>query len=147
MDVLLKMVGGFFVDEQKPRAAFKKAFNILKNREVLGMFPEGTRTKDGRLQEFEKGATRIAQKSGVPILPIGVSGTFVPHRLWESNDKVIKAIDKLLICVGKILKFFLLDYEITVRFGKPFKIDQKEDPDQATQLIKSKIFELLEADY
>src|SRR5256712_5695173 len=39
------------------------------------MFPEGTRSRDGRLQPFKPGAFTIAQRTGVPILPIVVEGT------------------------------------------------------------------------
>jgi len=48
----------------------------LKRSKVLLIFPEGTRTIDGRLQEFKKGAAILAYEMGVPILPVGINGTF-----------------------------------------------------------------------
>jgi 1-acyl-sn-glycerol-3-phosphate acyltransferase len=48
----------------------------LKRNKVLLIFPEGTRTIDGRLQEFKKGAAILAYEMGVPILPVGINGTF-----------------------------------------------------------------------
>ena len=42
----------------------------------LAVFPEGTRTRDGQLQEFKSGAFKIALKAGVPIVPVAIRGTF-----------------------------------------------------------------------
>ena len=47
----------------------------LKRNKVLLIFPEGTRTIDGRLQEFRRTAI-LAYEMGVPILPVGINGTF-----------------------------------------------------------------------
>lgn len=57
------------------RQALRMAIEILKAGGVLGMFPEGTRSKSGRLQPGHAGAAMIALKAGVPILPIGITGT------------------------------------------------------------------------
>ena len=43
---------------------------------LVGIFPEGTRTKDGRVGEFIPGFVAIARRSGVPVLPVGVAGAF-----------------------------------------------------------------------
>ena len=42
---------------------------------TMTLFPEGTRSPDGRLQEFKKGAFVLALKTGLPIVPVGISGT------------------------------------------------------------------------
>jgi 1-acyl-sn-glycerol-3-phosphate acyltransferase len=42
----------------------------------LAVFPEGTRTPDGKLQEFKQGAFKIAVRAGVPIVPVSIRGTF-----------------------------------------------------------------------
>jgi len=42
----------------------------------LAVFPEGTRTPDGQLQEFKQGAFKIAVRAGVPIVPVTIRGTF-----------------------------------------------------------------------
>jgi 1-acyl-sn-glycerol-3-phosphate acyltransferase len=42
----------------------------------LAVFPEGTRTPTGRLQEFRPGAFKIALRAGVPIVPVTIRGTF-----------------------------------------------------------------------
>ena len=48
----------------------------LKHGRVLLIFPEGTRSIDGRVAEFKKGAAIMAYELGVPIVPVGVHGTF-----------------------------------------------------------------------
>jgi long-chain acyl-CoA synthetase len=48
----------------------------LRNGKVLLVFPEGTRTIDGRLGEFKKGSAILACELGVPIVPIGLKGAY-----------------------------------------------------------------------
>jgi len=51
----------------------------LRNGKVLLVFPEGTRTIDGKLAEFKKGAAILAVELGVPIVPVGLTGAF---QMW-----------------------------------------------------------------
>jgi 1-acyl-sn-glycerol-3-phosphate acyltransferase len=48
---------------------------IRSEKRAVILFPEGTRSADGQLQEFKKGAFIVALKTGVPIVPIGISGS------------------------------------------------------------------------
>ena len=48
----------------------------LKRGRALLIFPEGTRSIDGRVAEFKKGAAILAYELGVPIVPVGIRGTF-----------------------------------------------------------------------
>lgn len=57
------------------RMAIRKAFHLLAEGEVLGIFPEGTRSKTGTLGRAEPGLAMIALKTGVPIVPTAVMGT------------------------------------------------------------------------
>jgi cytidylate kinase len=56
--------------------AFKRVFAALKAGEGLQVFPEGTRTKDGRLQPARRGIGLLAGKPGVPVVPVRVFGTY-----------------------------------------------------------------------
>jgi 1-acyl-sn-glycerol-3-phosphate acyltransferase len=56
-------------------AAFKRVFSILRNGQSLLMFPEGTRSKDGELQDAQAGIGLIACKTQVPVVPVRVFGT------------------------------------------------------------------------
>ena len=63
--------------------AFRLAQRILDEGHVLMVFPEGTRSPTGRLQEAKDGLAMLALRSGAPILPVGVSGT---HRFWPKGS-------------------------------------------------------------
>ena len=48
---------------------------VLSRGELFGIFPEGTRSRDGRLYKGRTGAARLALKFGCPIYPVGITGT------------------------------------------------------------------------
>jgi len=54
----------------------KRTMERLKIGEKVLIFPEGTRSKDGRLQPLKPGFTVIAKRSKVPLLPIAIEGAF-----------------------------------------------------------------------
>jgi 1-acyl-sn-glycerol-3-phosphate acyltransferase len=54
--------------------SLEKAIESLKAGQSFLIYPEGTRSPDGRLQEFKKGAVVMATKAGVPIVPVACSG-------------------------------------------------------------------------
>lgn len=60
---------------ENDRAALRAAMEILRDGGVLGMFPEGTRSRNGKLQAGRPGAALLALRSGAPVLPIGITGT------------------------------------------------------------------------
>jgi 1-acyl-sn-glycerol-3-phosphate acyltransferase len=64
----------------------EKATEAMKSGQSFLIYPEGTRSPDGRLQEFKKGAAVMAIKAGVPIVPIACSGA---HRVMEKRSLVI----------------------------------------------------------
>ncbi len=57
----------------------------IKNGTSVVIFPEGTRTPDGQLQEFKKGALLIAAKAQVPVVPIVIHGSYeiMPKDRWK----------------------------------------------------------------
>ena len=70
---IMKQLGSFPVDRDKTEVSTVKfALNTLKNGEVLGVFPEGTRNKSGTnaLQEIKSGTIVFAGKADVPIVPV-----------------------------------------------------------------------------
>ena len=75
----------------------KQAHYILQNKGVLGVFPEGTRSRSGEMGPAFTGVTRFALEAKVPIVPVGMIGTYdilPPH----------KKIPKLKRCRIKIEK-------------------------------------------
>lgn len=56
--------------------AFKTAINTLKSGEMLGIFAEGTRVKEGEGKAAKAGVAMFALKGGAPIIPCAISGTY-----------------------------------------------------------------------
>ena len=67
-------------------ASVEKAAEALRGGQSFLIYPEGTRSPDGRLQRFKKGAVVMAIKGGVPIVPIVCAGA---HKIMEKRSLVI----------------------------------------------------------
>jgi 1-acyl-sn-glycerol-3-phosphate acyltransferase len=61
---------------RKARRSIDRAARRIRKGPSLAVFPEGTRSPDGQVREFKSGAFVLAIRSGVPILPVAVRGTF-----------------------------------------------------------------------
>ncbi len=59
----------------KSQAALDAAEDVLKRGELFGIYPEGTRSRDGDLYKGRTGAARLATSIGCPIFPVGITGT------------------------------------------------------------------------
>lgn len=73
-----RAIGHVFINRSDPdqaRAAINRAVARLASGTGLMFFPEGTRSRDGRLLEFKKGAFRVAIDQQLPVLPVTVVGT------------------------------------------------------------------------
>ena len=71
--------GHIFIDRKSPIAAknsIEKAKKKLVEGVTLVVFPEGTRTEDGKMGKFKKGAFRIATDLQLPVLPVTLSGFY-----------------------------------------------------------------------
>ncbi len=76
---ILRKVGAFPVNRSSADyGAIRRAFKILNEGNVLGLFPEGTRSKTGKLQKPQHGSALIAGQSCVPVLPVALNG---PYRI------------------------------------------------------------------
>ena len=112
--------------------AFRLATRILDEGHVLMVFPEGTRSHDGRLQEAKDGLAMLALRTGARILPVGVAGT---HRFWPRG------------------RMWRIGGQITLRAGDPFTLeealganalkDRKTAKAHATREIMNRIAALL----
>ena len=79
-------------DKIKAIQAIKHAETIIKDLKYhVVIFPEGTRTTDGKLQKFKKGGFHMAINSQVPIIPIAVKGGFnyKPKTRWYIKPSII----------------------------------------------------------
>jgi len=83
----LSLAGHIVIDRQSAPSALKslkRASSFLKKGISIVVFPEGTRTPDGEVKEFKRGAFLLAQHSKFPVVPVCVSGTYqiLPRQGW-----------------------------------------------------------------
>jgi 1-acyl-sn-glycerol-3-phosphate acyltransferase len=72
----IRGLGAFPVNRgQLDRKALRQVHQILADGQALVLFPEGTRSKTAQLQTAFPGVALIASRSGVPIIPVGITGT------------------------------------------------------------------------
>ena len=57
------------------KRALDAAARVLERGELFGIYPEGTRSRDGRLHKGHTGAARLALRTGAPLVPVGIIGT------------------------------------------------------------------------
>ncbi len=111
-------------------SAIKAAIRALKEGLAFGIFPEGTRSRTGKLQPFKTGAAAIAARTGALVVPTAVIGT---DKAWP---------------VGKGPRPFT---PVTVRYGKPLdfsgiKLDKKS-LQAATEELQQAVAALLPPEY
>lgn len=102
--------------------AMRAAMNRLKAGHVLFLAPEGTRSQTGALIEGRSGASYLAARTGVPVVPVGVIG---------SEDKLVMANLRRLRRT-----------KILVRIGKPFTLPPLKG-DQRDRLLKEYTDEMM----
>ena len=111
--------------------AFRLAQRILDEGHVLLIFPEGTRSPDGRLQRARDGLAMLALRTGAPIVPIGLGDSDL---VWPRGQKLPHPGGR-----------------VTMRIGTPFRLadelpagtDRKTAKALATDLIMHRIADLL----
>jgi 1-acyl-sn-glycerol-3-phosphate acyltransferase len=64
-----------------------QAAERMRNGASVLLFAEGTRTLDGKLQPFKRGAFALASKSGVPIIPVAINNTF---RILPKGSRIVR---------------------------------------------------------
>jgi 1-acyl-sn-glycerol-3-phosphate acyltransferase len=124
---IIDKAGFIFVDRKNNEDAIKSmnklTSDIKKIPRSIAVFPEGTRTKDGSLQEFKKGPSVLGLNTKMPIVPVAISGSFkwTKKRIFDFSKN-----------------------EVVIEFGKP--IDSKnftyKDRVDLTNLIKTDIIKM-----
>ncbi|KAG6512366.1 hypothetical protein ZIOFF_030477 [Zingiber officinale] len=82
-------------DSRSQLDCLKRCMDFIKKGASVFFFPEGTRSKDGKLGTFKKGAFSVATKTGVPVLPITIMGTgkiMPPGREGIINSGAVKVV-------------------------------------------------------
>lgn len=87
----MKYINCIFMDRsnlRKSAEAIVEGAKLLKNGYSMVIFPEGTRSKGGPVEDFKAGSFKLATKSKCPIVPVTIDGTY---KLLEANKNWIKA--------------------------------------------------------
>jgi 1-acyl-sn-glycerol-3-phosphate acyltransferase len=111
--------------------AYRAGVGVLERGGVLGIFPEGTRSRTGTMRDALPGAAMLALRAGVPILPIGIDGTneLLGHGSWIPR----------------------IGTRVTLRVGQPFTLEpdprpgrhRREAVDAVTERIMASIAALV----
>jgi 1-acyl-sn-glycerol-3-phosphate acyltransferase len=108
--------------------ALNTAARVLESGQFFGIYPEGTRARDGRLHRGHTGPARLALRTGAPIVPVGITGT---RDIQPPEAKLPKPFKKAQI-----------------RFGRPIDVaryqDRADDRMVLRQIIDEVMFEIRE---
>jgi 1-acyl-sn-glycerol-3-phosphate acyltransferase len=83
------------------QAAIQEGLGVLRKGELLGIYPEGTRSHDGRLYKGKVGVAVMALRAGVPVVPCAMIGTFEA----QPPGKVVPRLHPVVIRFGRPLDF------------------------------------------
>jgi 1-acyl-sn-glycerol-3-phosphate acyltransferase len=96
--------------------ALSAAKRILASGELFGIYPEGTRSHDGKLYRGKTGVARLALESGVPVIPVAVVGTDVVAPPGKKFGRLVRPV---------------------VRFGKPLDFSRYEGMENDRYILRS----------
>lgn len=118
MGAAFRDLGQLPVERDDPRAAaasIQLGVDVLGEGRALGIFPEGTRSPDGRLYRFRTGVARLALRSGAAVIPVGLVGTREVNppgsNRWHRGA-------------------------VAVRFGDPLIFDQGPQAERSAKLLR-----------
>ncbi|HLG24954.1 MAG TPA: lysophospholipid acyltransferase family protein [Candidatus Nanoarchaeia archaeon] len=83
------------------KEALKQAIKELKQKKIIGIYPEGTRTLDGKMQRAKTGVARLALLSKAPVVPVGLIGTFE----IMPKGKYLPRLKSAKVNIGKPITF------------------------------------------
>jgi 1-acyl-sn-glycerol-3-phosphate acyltransferase len=112
-------------DTKAALASLDVALEVLGRGEAFGIYPEGTRSRDGRLYRGRTGVAHLALTSGAPVVPVGLTGT-------EHIQPVGATLPRLA--------------DVTVRFGPPMTFADRvagRPPGRARRLVTDEVMDAI----
>lgn len=88
-------------DAQGALDSLDTALAVLGRGEAFGIYPEGTRSRDGRLYRGRTGVAHLAMTAGVPVVPVGLSGTAELQPVGARFPRLVK----VRVAVGEPIDF------------------------------------------
>ena len=116
----MRAVGQVPIDRRGGRAALaglEQCRQVIESGKVFGIFPEGTRSPDGRLYRGKTGVARLALMTGAPVVPVGLLGT----------EKVLP--------IGTVVP--RPGHRVVVRFGEPISWPRVELAEQDVRQVRA----------
>ena len=101
--------------DQLDLGTLRKVLRVLKGGEPVLVFPEGTRSPDGALQRSQKGLGLLVHKSGVPVLPARLHGSF---EILGKGKLVPRIGEKLYLNIGSPILSEKLTFDSSDRYQK-----------------------------
>ncbi|MGW5045378.1 lysophospholipid acyltransferase family protein [Streptomyces griseoluteus] len=106
------------------QAAVREGLKVLDRGELLGIYPEGTRSHDGRLYKGKVGVAVMALKAGVPVVPCAMIGTFEAQPPGRRIPRL---------------------HPITIRFGEPLEFSRYEGMEDEKAVLRAVTDEIMYA--
>ncbi|GAA2473802.1 lysophospholipid acyltransferase family protein [Actinocorallia cavernae] len=106
------------------RAAIREGLGVLDKGELLGIYPEGTRSHDGRLYKGKVGVAVMALRAGVPVIPCAMIGTFEAQPPGRTLPRV---------------------RPVTIRFGEPLDFSRFAGMEQQKAVLRAVTDEIMYA--
>lgn len=103
--------------------ALNTAAKVLERGELFGIYPEGTRSRDGKLHKGHTGPARLALRTGSPIIPVGIRGS-----------------SEIMPADAKLPKVFRL---CEIRFGRPVDPNRYRDRSDERLVLRQIIDEVM----
>ena len=123
-----KMVGQIPVERgggEKSEQALQAGLRVLTEGKLLGIYPEGTRSPDGKLHRGRTGVARLALAAGVPVIPCGLLGT---AEVLPKNAKLPKLRGRS---------------QVVVRMGRPLAFDRFAGQERDRFVLRSVTDEIM----
>ncbi|WP_306317551.1 MULTISPECIES: 1-acyl-sn-glycerol-3-phosphate acyltransferase [unclassified Streptomyces] len=106
------------------QAAIREGLGVLRRGELLGIYPEGTRSHDGRLYKGKVGVAAMALKAQAPVIPCAMIGTFEAQPPGQKFPKM---------------------HRVTIRFGKPLDFSRYVGMDGEKAILRAVTDEIMYA--
>jgi len=124
---ILKAYGTVPVRGEASRGALGTGRELIRDGHLIGLFPEGQRSFDGVVGKGYPGALLLAIQGGVPVIPVGISGTYESYPRWRKIPRL---------------------WPVSVAFGSPRHYEEVEKPnrrwmDQETENLMAEIRRLV----
>ncbi|SOD73992.1 1-acyl-sn-glycerol-3-phosphate acyltransferase [Jatrophihabitans sp. GAS493] len=114
-----RQMGQVAVERDDPRAAaatIDEGAHLLSEGCALGIYPEGTRSPDGRLYKFRTGVARLALRTGAPVVPVALVGT------REANPPGTNRWHRV---------------PVSVRFGAPMDFSNRAEDERSSRMLRA----------